>query len=59
MVMVTNANDDNVLIMLFRAVEKYIIIIIIIKMRTKFQKWNYWQLVPGVFFSNNFQLWTR
>lgn len=58
MVMVTN--DDNVLIMLFRAVEKYIIIIIIIiKMRTKFQKWNYWQLVPGVFFSNNFQLWTR
>lgn len=58
MVMVTN--DDNVLIMLFRALEKYIIIIIIIiKMRTKFQKWNYWQLVPGVFFSNNFQLWTR
>lgn len=38
MVMVTNANDDNVLIMLFRALEKYIIIIIIIKMRTKFQK---------------------
>lgn len=33
MVMVTN--DDNVLIMLFRAVEKYIIIIIIIKMRMK------------------------